>query len=66
MNIDKCKSYAKEETLAAKLADLGIDDYRHLVVRNREGRWTAVFPISQSRDILDCMAPAHMGFMVIG
>jgi hypothetical protein len=43
MNIDNAKSYATEENLMKALTKLGFAEDRPLIVRNREGRYTAVF-----------------------
>lgn len=47
-NIDTAKSYATEENLMKALKKLGFDAYRPMVVRNREGRYTAIFSLSMS------------------
>jgi hypothetical protein len=49
-NIDTAKSYATEANLMTALKKLGLDDQNPLVVRNREGRWTAVFHIAWSSE----------------
>jgi hypothetical protein len=63
-NIDTAKSYATEANLIAGLKRLqladGSDEDRFIVVRNRAGRYTAIFPFS------DGVAPAHCGFKVFG
>lgn len=64
MTIDTAKSYATEANLLAALEKLGLDKLRPLIVRNREGRWTAVFGYALS----GCDNPfqiAHMGFPII-
>lgn len=47
-NIDKAKSYATEANLMAALDRLGFADKRPMVVRNRTGRWTAIFSLSHA------------------
>jgi hypothetical protein len=47
MNIDTAKSYATEANLEKALERFGFAAYRHVAVRNREGRWTAIFPLSE-------------------
>jgi hypothetical protein len=47
MNIDTAKSYATEANLVKALGKFGFAEYRHVVVRNRAGRWTAIFPVSE-------------------
>lgn len=49
-NIDTAKSYATEKNLMDALKRLGLDDQKPLVVRNRAGRWTAVFHIAHSSE----------------
>jgi hypothetical protein len=44
--IDQAKSYATEANLVTALTRKGWHDHRHVVVRNRAGRFTAVFPAS--------------------
>lgn len=48
LNIDTCKSYATEDNLMKALKKLGFDQDRPLIVRNREGRFTAVFGLHLS------------------
>lgn len=43
MNIDNAKSYATEANLMKALERLGFAEDRPLVVRNRAGRYTAIF-----------------------
>lgn len=56
ISIEACKSYATEANLDAALARLGLDAYttepgqmpcRYTKCRNAEGRWTAIFYVSQ-------------------
>ncbi len=65
MNIDIAKSYKTEANLvtALKLNDLA--DAKHLVVCNRTGRFTAIFPRTWNNDIPP-MAIAENGFFVVG
>jgi len=46
--IDESKSYATEANLMKALVKYGLDKENPLVVRNKEGRWTAVFHIMWS------------------
>jgi hypothetical protein len=64
MNIDNCKSYATEENLMVALRKVGLDICKPIVVRNREGRWTAVFGYELSGRV-NPPAIAHLGFMII-
>ena len=61
-NIDTAKSYTTEANLVKALDALGwaADDY--MVVRNREGRFTAIF----SHGMVKSVAPAHQGFKLFG
>lgn len=55
IELNNCKSYATEENLLRALAKLGLDEYgsegempcKFIVARTTEGRWTAIFLISQ-------------------
>lgn len=48
LNIDTAKSYATEANLVAGLKKLGLDHEPHMIVRNRAGRFTAIFSIGMS------------------
>jgi hypothetical protein len=48
---DDSKSYASEARLLAALEHNGLHDCRPLIVRNRAGRWTAVFSATFLRAI---------------
>ena len=67
MNIDNSKSYATEENLMKALAKIGADKLRPLVVRNREGRFTAVFGfhLSGLAETGNLCGLAQHGFMTI-
>lgn len=67
MNIDSAKSYATEANLMTALAKIGLDSMKPLVVRNRAGRFTAVFGFHISGASVGGMAFAigNAGFMVI-
>lgn len=67
MNIDTSRSYATEANLLKALQQLGLAGMRPLVVRNREGRWTAVFGLHLSGMAKsgDVMAAASHGFKTI-
>lgn len=56
ISLDDCKSYATEDNLRAALRRLGLDEYkdeetfvpcRFIVTRKRDGRWTAIFLVSE-------------------
>jgi len=66
MNIDTAKSYATEENLMKALAKLGLAELRPMVVRNREGRWTAIFSISLAGVRGDVTFAARHGFKTFG
>lgn len=65
MNIDNAKSYATEKNLVKALETLGFITHRHIVVRNRAGRYTAIFPASNYMNGYIGMY-AEAGFMTIG
>ena len=65
MNIDTAKSYATEENLRKGLERLHFADARHVVVRNREGRFTAIFPLSACKDGYIARFAAE-GFFTLG
>jgi hypothetical protein len=64
MNIDTSKSYATEENLMKALEKAGLDKCKPLVVRNREGRYTAIFGYA-IYGVQNPFIIAHKGFMVI-
>lgn len=64
MNIDECKSYATEQRLTAYLKKYGLEKFRPVVVRNRDGRWTAVFGAGFCNGCI--LMVAASGFMVLG
>lgn len=43
-NINEAKSYATKANLIKALEKKGFTEYRYLVVKTEEGRYTAVFP----------------------
>lgn len=64
LNIDTSRSYATEAQLVRALEKRGLGKLFPLIVRNREGRWTAVFGVSNLQgNITLC---ARQGFMTIG
>lgn len=65
MNIDKSKSYATEAQLVARLQKLGFADHRHVVVCNRQGRFTAIFPASNLQGGYLGLYAQH-GFLTLG
>lgn len=62
MNIDTAKSYATEENLMRALEKLSLADRCPMVVRNREGRWTAIFSASMGRFDGNIGLAARCGF----
>jgi hypothetical protein len=65
MNIDESKSYATEENLMKALQKLKLDTFDYLVVRNKEGRFTAIFPLGWNREAQPIWFASN-GFMVVG
>lgn len=63
MNIDNSHSYATEANLVAALKRLCLDMYKPLIVRNRKGRFTAIFSFSLSGVQGDVMFAARHGFI---
>lgn len=55
ITLDNCKSYTSEKNLDKALARVGLDNYgedgevpcRYIKSRNAEGRWTAIFLVSE-------------------
>jgi len=64
MDINSCRSYATRENLKKNLAKLGLDKHRPIIVRNDQGRWTAIFGYTLS-GYPNPATIAHMGYMVI-
>ena len=64
-NIDNSKSYKTEKNLERALDRDGLHDFRRLVVCNRAGRFTAIFPLAWNEQ---CNAGliAHLGYFVVG
>jgi hypothetical protein len=62
MNIDTAKSYATETNLMVALHNMGLADSNPMVVRNRDGRWTAIFSASLGDFQGDMTAAARHGF----
>lgn len=65
LNIDNCTSYATEANLIKALTRLGFVNDRHMVVCNRAGRFTAVFPFSNIQGGYVGLY-ASRGFMTLG
>lgn len=65
-NIDNMRSYATEENLIKGLNKLFTKEeiYRAFIVKNRAGRFTAIFPVSAAEGYLGRFA--QHGFMTIG
>lgn len=64
LNIDESKSYATEANLLKALAKVGLSNTKFMVVRNRAGRYTAIFGYSWNPDL--GTMPAHLGFPIVG
>ena len=64
-NIDDAKSYATEENLLKALTRFGLHTAKHIVVRNRAGRFTAIFGYSWNPTV-NAGYIAHAGFKVVG
>lgn len=64
-DIDNNRSYATEENLQKALVKLGFADHAHVVVCNRQGRFTAVFPASNIKGGYMGLYASH-GFLTIG
>ena len=64
LNIDNAKSFATEANLMKALERAGLANARPLIVRNREGRWTAIFGAALS-GMVNPASIAHTGFMVL-
>ncbi len=62
------RSYSTEVNLQKALEKVGIADHRHLVVWNKDGRCTAVFPQSnfERHGISYLGFYGQFGFMVFG
>jgi hypothetical protein len=63
LDIDNSRSYKSEQLLMVALRNYGLDTCRPLIVRNRAGRYTAVFGVSFLRG--NVTAAARCGFMTI-
>ena len=64
--IDDHLSYATEERLATTLKRLEFRAARWFVVRNREGRYTAIFPMGwNEHDGVELAVISEFGFLVI-
>ncbi len=66
INIDDAKSYATEKNLGKALDKAGLSFLRPVVVRNREGRYTAIFSVGMAnREKHSPTIPAFHGFPII-
>jgi hypothetical protein len=65
-NIDVAKSYKTEAMLSSKLTALGLANYTHMVVCNRQGRYTAIFYRGLTEFEGDVMKAARRGFKTVG
>lgn len=65
-NIDNQKSYSSERNLQTALIKHGLNTANPIIVRNREGRWTAIFTAARlDRAGLPLIAPCHRGFLTV-
>lgn len=64
MDIDNAHSYASEQNLIAGLKKIGLDQLKYLIVCNRQGRFTAIFPLAWNQ--VQPIMIAQRGFMVVG
>lgn len=64
MNIETATSYASETNLLKALVKYGFNNDRYLVVCNREGRYTAIFPASACNGNMTVFA--RRGFFTLG
>jgi hypothetical protein len=65
INSKHIKSFKNEDNLRKALDKLGFADHRHVVVWTKEGRVTAVFPLSNIQDG-NIMRYSYHGFMTLG
>lgn len=61
-DIDASRSYATKDRLVKAIENFEFDEHRHYIVRNEEGRWTAIFAASNDNPVQF----AYAGFLVIG
>jgi hypothetical protein len=64
-NIDNSRSYLTEAGLLRAIEKKGWADHKFIIVRNREGQYTAIFSASQIQDG-DMTRYARYNFMTIG
>ena len=64
-SINNCKSYATQDKLMLSLKKLGFENDRFLIVCNWDGRFTAIFPVSNIEDG-NMTRYARHGFMTLG
>lgn len=65
MNIDTSRSYTKEAKLHEAVRMYFKGDGRYMTVCNRQGRFTAIFPIAWNKNLMPVWI-AQRGFMVVG
>lgn len=67
LNIDTAKSYATEANLLKALGPMLREKTKYVIVRNRAGRWTAIFPLGLNREFLGGNVTffANKGFMTV-
>ncbi len=66
INIDHAKSYATERNLSKALDKASLSALRPVVVRNRTGRFTAIFSVGMAnREKVSPTVPAFHGFPII-
>lgn len=66
LSIETSTSYATEKNLLRALEQKGVDKLHRVVVRNSQGRWTAIFPFSRIQGTTNPFLLASLGFMVLG
>ena len=65
MTLDHARDFASRKNLIDALTERKLDTCRFLVVRNEQGRWTAIFPASSLQNGM-ARVVAENGFMVLG
>ena len=47
ITLENCKTYASEANLMKAIERLELDEIRHIVCRAPDGRWTAIFLVTE-------------------
>lgn len=63
-NIDTARSYVSEEKLKLAIEKRMGTNVRYMVVRNRAGRYTAIFSAEMNREVIMPIHIANFGFKV--